>query len=83
MTGARKFRTINKLNEIRALFLTELKFIREEEIPDYLKRTDIPPPGQKPVFIHHISPPFIYQNKSALMYSRRWSSGANIKVRSH
>jgi len=54
------------------VFPDSVSFIREEEIPEYLNRTDIPPPGQDPVFIHYISPPFMYQNKSALMYARKW-----------
>ncbi|HLR26417.1 MAG TPA: hypothetical protein VK112_11165 [Fodinibius sp.] len=54
------------------LFPDSVSFIREEEIPKYLNRTDIPPPRQDPVFIHYISPPFMYQNKSALMYARKW-----------
>src|SRR5699024_8822148 len=62
------------------LFPDSVSFIREKEIPEYLNRTDIPPPGQDPVFIHYISPPFMYRNESALMYARRWSSGANVKV---
>ena len=54
------------------IFPDGVTFIREEEIPEYLNRTDIPPPGQDPVFIHYISPPFIYKDQSALMYARRW-----------
>lgn len=64
-------------------FSDSVDFIKKEEIPDYLNKTDIPPPGQDPVFIHYLSIPFVYQGKSALMYSRRWSSGANVKVRYH
>lgn len=60
-----------------------VKTIHEEEIPAYLQRSDIPPPGEDPVFIHYITPPFIYNNQSALMYSRRWSSGANVQTRFH
>ncbi|SMO85118.1 hypothetical protein [Gracilimonas mengyeensis] len=62
---------------------TEVKMIHKDEIPAYLQRTDIPPPGQDPVFIHYITPPFIHENQSALMYSRRWSSGANVQTRFH
>ena len=62
------------------LFSDSVTVIREEQIPKYLNRTDIPPPGQDPIFIHYISIPFMYENKSALMYSRQWSSGANVKV---
>src|SRR5699024_12312647 len=54
------------------LFPDSVSFIREEEIHEYLNHTDIPPPGQDPVFIHYISPPFMYQDKSALMYARKW-----------
>lgn len=62
------------------IFPEGVTIIRKEEIPKYLNKTDIPPPGQDPVFIHYISPPFMYENKSALMYERRWSSGANVKI---
>lgn len=78
-----KISNYKQFNWDKNYFREGVDFIKKEEIPDFLMSTDIPPPDQDPVFIHYISPPFIYQNKSALLYSRRWSSGANVKVRYH
>src|SRR5699024_8840870 len=69
----------NQLKWDEDLFSDTVRFISKNEIPDYLNHTDIPPPGQDPVFIHYITQPFIYNNQSALVYARKWSSGANIR----
>lgn len=75
----------NRINNYEQLeweqnwFFDEVKILNEQEVPDYLNRSDIPPPGQEPVFIHYITPPFVYADSSALLYTRKWSSGANVK----
>lgn len=77
---------IENYHQIRwnqSLFSAKIKFIREEEFPEYLERTDIPPPGQDPVYIHYISTPFVHDDKTAILYSRKWSSGAYVYVRYH
>lgn len=77
---------INEYKQIEwdgSLFSGKIKIMSKDEIPAYLQRTDIPPPRQNPVFIHVISSPFMYDDKTALMYSKRWSSGANNKIRYH
>ena len=49
-------------------FPKDILFINEKDIPDYLKNLDIPPSGAKLITVHYTTPPFIFDEKSALMY---------------
>jgi hypothetical protein len=75
----------NKMKEYQPIqwnkniFGNQITFINKSEIPDYLSRTDIPPPELSPHLIHYLSTPFIYSGnrETALLYSRIWTGPDN------
>ncbi len=62
-------------------FSSRVEFIRDIEIPAYRKRTAIPPPGKTSFSIHYISIPFIYDGRSALLYSRTTKGAGSVRVK--
>ena len=75
-----KVRKYQPIKWNRSIFGNQTRLIHESEIPDYLSRTDIPPPDLNPHLIHYLSTPFIYSgnSKTALLYSRIWTGPDNI-----
>ena len=74
---------ISSYKQIRwdqTLFPDFVTFIQEEQIPDYRKRTAIPPPSYEPICIHYITPPLIYNGKSAIMYSKTSKGAGSIRT---
>ena len=67
----------------QSMFPDSINFIRVEQVPENAERYTGNLPEHDLVFIHYISIPFIYNGKSALLYSRKWSGGAYVDVRFH
>lgn len=65
----------------QSLFSKRVQFISEEEIPAYREKTAIPPEGKIPISIHYLSVPFIYDGKSAMLYSRVSEGGGSVQVK--
>lgn len=63
------------------LFQKRVQFIREEEIPAYREKTAIPTEDKIPISIHYLSVPFIYDGKSAMLYSRVSEGGGSVQVK--
>jgi hypothetical protein len=72
--------TYKQINWSLTTFPDYVSFINKNEIPEYQKRHSAAPPGEEPLYIHYITPPLLYEDKSALMYSRNTKGAGSTRI---